>query len=143
MFNLDKGGECRRCFRSLSPQEGPHVNQMPRLDAIPIPSHPHAPILGSNQGQGMSNKMSASGSGLNNEHSVRAIMGRISTNGNSYVITGSTDRHIRFWDMATPSKCFTVSGLAPGQVTAYVFIVFIVSLFLLYLSSYLSASLFF
>jgi hypothetical protein len=30
--------------------------------------------------------------------SMRALVGRISQQGNSYLITGGTDRHIRYWD---------------------------------------------
>lgn len=28
---------------------------------------------------------------------------------------GSSDGHIRYWDFVAPQRCFTVSGLAPGQ----------------------------
>lgn len=29
--------------------------------------------------------------------------------------TGSSDGHIRYWNFVAPQRCFTVSGLAPGQ----------------------------
>lgn len=114
VWNLDLGGACRRCFRTVVPQEGHPLAAapLPTLDAIPLPNHPDSPI----SYPGLSAAAAAGGSSSSGQHhSVRAIMGRISTNGNSYVITGSTDRQIRFWDMASPAKCFTVSGLDPGQ----------------------------
>lgn len=50
-----------------------------------------------------------------NNHSVRAIIGRISQSHLSYLVTAGTDRSIRFWDFASPSRCFTVCGLDPAQ----------------------------
>jgi len=116
VWNLDAGGACRRCFRTVVPQEGHALAAapLPTLDAVPLPNHPDAPISYAGLGAAAAPPSSSNGVG-GAVHSVRAIMGRISTNGNSYVITGSTDRHIRFWDLASPSKCFTVSGLDPGQ----------------------------
>ena len=46
---------------------------------------------------------------------MRAIMGRISNHGNSYLITGGTDTHIRYWDFTSPRSCYTVSGPHPGM----------------------------
>jgi WD40 repeat protein len=62
-------------------------------------------------------------SGLRNstadaDHSIRALMGRISNSNSSavsYLITGGTDKQIRYWDFSSPGKCFTMSGLAPAQ----------------------------
>ena len=41
-------------------------------------------------------------------------MAGISNHGNSYLITGGTDCHVRYWDFLSPSRCFTVSGPDPG-----------------------------
>lgn len=112
VWNLSTGGQCRRCFRALSPQDHSlHTEPLPTLEEIPLPSHPSSPIFSLASQLGMLRSPPPS-----SEHAVRAIMGRISANGNSYVITGGTDKHIRFWDFSTPSKCFTISGLRPGQV---------------------------
>ena len=42
-------------------------------------------------------------------HTVRAIMGRISDSGRSFLITGGTDRSINFWDFRDASRCYNVS----------------------------------
>jgi len=117
VWNLNLGGVCRRCFRSLRPQHGLGLAPLPTLDPIPLPAHPGMPLLTASECAAQAaHAATMLGSSAEETPSVRAIMGRISTNGNSYLITGSTDKHIRFWDLATPTKCFTVSGLAPGQV---------------------------
>src|SRR3546814_15455976 len=51
----------------------------------------------------------------NEDHSVRAIMGRITSSGSSYLVTAGTDKNIRFWDFHNTSKCYTISGLLPGK----------------------------
>ena len=117
VWNLNFGGVCRRCFRSLRPQHGLGLAPLPTLDPIPLPAHPGMPVFDASECAAQASHAAAMlGSSTEETPSVRAIMGRISNNGNSYLITGSTDKHIRFWDLATPTKCFTVSGLAPGQV---------------------------
>ena len=85
MWNLATGGTCRRCFRAVKPVEGVDTRPLPTLDPVPLPAHPAMPINVQSQFQ----QDTAAG------HSVRAIMGRISASGNSYVITGDTERHIR------------------------------------------------
>ena len=85
VWNLATGGTCRRCFRAVKPVEGVDTRPLPTLDPVPLPAHPAMPINVQSQFQ----QDTAAG------HSVRAIMGRISASGNSYVITGDTERHIR------------------------------------------------
>ena len=41
----------------------------------------------------------------------------VSTNQPTNPQTGSSDGHIRYWDFVAPARCFTVSGLRPGQPT--------------------------
>jgi phosphoinositide-3-kinase regulatory subunit 4 len=117
VWNLNLGGPCRRAFRSVRPQQGTSLAPLPTLDPVPLPNHPGVPVLSASEAAAQATQAAlALGSSAEEAPSVRAIVGRISTNGNSYLITGSTDKHIRFWDLATPTKCFTVSGLEPGQV---------------------------
>ena len=49
--------------------------------------------------------------GLGHEPSVRALMGKISEAGSSYLVTGGTDRKINFWDFTSASRCYNVSGI--------------------------------
>jgi len=114
--NLSTGGPCRRCFRALPPAGRDVASNvtLPFLHEEPIPSHPFAPILTSSQQMAMLSDMHLTTP--TPDVSMRAIMGRISIqSNNSYVITGSTDKNIRFWDFNSPSRCYTVSGLQPGQ----------------------------
>ena len=47
---------------------------------------------------------------------ICAMAGRMgSTNGHNYIITGGTDGYIRYWDVDSASKCYTVSGLVTTQ----------------------------
>ena len=45
------------------------------------------------------------------ELGVKAMVGR----NPSYLITAGSDSMIRYWDFSSPAKCFTISGLMPGQ----------------------------
>ena len=49
------------------------------------------------------------------QHSYRALLGRVSDRGTSYLVTGGTDKIIRYWDFSSPMKCYVVSGLLPCQ----------------------------
>mmetsp|Transcript_188 Transcript_188/g.264 ORF Transcript_188/g.264 Transcript_188/m.264 type:complete len:129 (-) Transcript_188:59-445(-) len=42
-------------------------------------------------------------------------MGRIGATGRSYLITGGSDRCLRYWDFNLPSRCYTISGFVHGQ----------------------------
>jgi phosphoinositide-3-kinase, regulatory subunit 4 len=41
---------------------------------------------------------------------IHAIVGSVGGFDQNYLISGGGDSHIRYWDFATPSKCFSVSG---------------------------------
>eukprot|EP00560_Eucampia_antarctica_P001789 CAMPEP_0197841606 /NCGR_PEP_ID=MMETSP1437-20131217/46278_1 /TAXON_ID=49252 ORGANISM="Eucampia antarctica, Strain CCMP1452" /NCGR_SAMPLE_ID=MMETSP1437 /ASSEMBLY_ACC=CAM_ASM_001096 /LENGTH=155 /DNA_ID=CAMNT_0043451391 /DNA_START=667 /DNA_END=1134 /DNA_ORIENTATION=- len=49
------------------------------------------------------------------EPNIQSISGRIGATGSNYIMTGGTDGYIRYWDLATASKCYTVSGLVTTQ----------------------------
>lgn len=42
--------------------------------------------------------------------SINALVGNVGGSEHSYMVTGGEDGFIRYWDFATPSKCFTVCG---------------------------------
>jgi len=119
VWDLSAGGDCRQCFRALAPpRRGGAENTaedrwaLPRLDAVAMKPHPRDRLF----------ELAAHVDRLRQpllaerpEPSVRAIMGRISNHGNSYLITAGTDCHVRYWDFLSPSRCFTVSGPDPGM----------------------------
>ncbi|KAJ1426931.1 hypothetical protein B484DRAFT_450462 [Ochromonadaceae sp. CCMP2298] len=109
VWGIPEGGECCKCFRSvpLDVSRGP-VAPLPTLTEVALPRHPSASI----RFQG------ALGRNHSDSHSVRAIVGRISTSNTSYLVTAGTDRSIRFWDFSAPSRCFTLSGLEAAQPKA-------------------------
>lgn len=113
VYGIPEGGECLKCFRSVPMSSGRSrfMAELPRLIDVPLPRHPRGAISAIT-GQ---HRLNASRNVNANEPSVRAILGRISQTGSSYLVTAGTDRQIRFWDFSSPSRCFTVSGLELGQ----------------------------
>jgi phosphoinositide-3-kinase, regulatory subunit 4 len=110
-WGIPEGGECLKCFRSvpMTSARGPMPN-LPQLHEVAIPSHPLSPLQGPHIAPNRFKQPTV------DEPAVRAIMGRITnSSASSYVVTAGTDRNIRFWDLAAPSKCFTISGLEPAQ----------------------------
>jgi hypothetical protein len=108
---IPEAGECLKCFRtvSLDASRSP-VAPMPILRDIQLPRHPNSVIMEASRS--FVTRTSTT------EHSVRAIIGRISHSSVSYLVTAGTDRSIRFWDFISPSKCYTVSGLEAAQPKA-------------------------
>jgi WD40 repeat protein len=45
---------------------------------------------------------------------INCMVGSIGQN-QSYLITGDSDSNIKFWDFASPSKCYVVSGPVQGH----------------------------
>ena len=113
VWGIPEGGECHKCFRSVPMSSGRarYVSELPYLTDIPLPRHPRGVIPGTG---GLRRQQTARA--LNQcEPAVKAIIGRISQSGSSYLVTAGTDRQIRFWDFSSPSRCFTISGLELGQ----------------------------
>jgi len=107
VWGIPEGGECCKCFRSvqLDSSRGP-VASLPALKDVPVPRHPTAPVH---------HHFTQSVSSVSADHSVRAVLGRISQTNLSYLITAGTDRSIRFWDFTSSSRCYTISGLESAQ----------------------------
>ena len=107
VWGIPEGGECLKCFRSIPMSNGRDpVAPVPFLKDVPLPRHPSAPIAG------------ISSSALDpprDKSYVRAILGRITDKGTSYLVTAGSDRAIRYWDFSSPVKCFTMAGLLPAQ----------------------------
>lgn len=119
VWDLHAGGACKQCFRAMPPLEGDPQTldrealekrwKLPTLQPIDVPAHPKARLFR------VDASMLPRPLGREGDHSMRAIMGRISNHGNSYLITGGTDTHIRYWDFTSPRSCYTVSGPHPGM----------------------------
>lgn len=130
VFSIPEGGECLKCFRSISKKDylydDSHIAPLPYLRPVSYSSHPLSPIISiSERQQGLNQFQSQNGVhtnlGTSNSthgssfNSIRSIIGRISQSSESYIITGGNDKYIRFWDFLTPSKCYVISGLEPTQ----------------------------
>ena len=119
VWDLHAGGACKQCFRAMPPLDGDPQTldrealekrwKLPTLQHIDVPAHPKARLFR------VDASMLPRPLGREGDHSMRAIMGRISNHGNSYLITGGTDTHIRYWDFTSPRSCYTVSGPHPGM----------------------------
>ena len=46
---------------------------------------------------------------------MHAMLGRISHSLSSFMLTAGSDKAIRYWDLSSPGKCYTVSGMQPAQ----------------------------
>ena len=120
MFQIPDGGVCIRCFRSIPLQNeyllgsglSKYHSHLPSLDLVDLPSHPMGLIQSALFDTGPKIMVTDSQMPV---HSVRAIMGRVSQNSVSYLMTAGTDRSIRFWDFTTPVKCYSVCGVDAGQ----------------------------
>ncbi len=88
---------------------------VPSLIDIPLPRHPQAPIMSTFTSPLSSSLPSTLSSGSTSTPSVKALIGRISQSGPSFLVTAGSDRIIRYWDFTSPHKCFVISGLSPAQ----------------------------
>jgi phosphoinositide-3-kinase regulatory subunit 4 len=118
---------CRQCFRILD-QSLCYINQqmrlpsectsMPELNEIPLPRNPNRAIISAftTSFDSLLNP-NVMYSNCHSETKVLSLMGRLGMHGQQqqYLITGGSDRFLRYWDFSSPSKCYTISGLAQGQ----------------------------
>lgn len=121
VWDLAVGGSCRQCFRARRttandtvPQDADAAWALPTLDEIPIQAHPKSRVHDFYDLAQSALLPPRLDDPKRRVPTVRAIMGRISTHGNSYLLTGGSDCHIRYWDFLSPGRCFTVSGPPPG-----------------------------
>jgi phosphoinositide-3-kinase regulatory subunit 4 len=107
-------GECLKCFRTVRVGHSRvALDPLPQLIDTPLPRHPMNTVRSAVSG--ILSGGVGGGDGDGESHSVRAIVGRISPSGASYLMTAGTDRHIRYWDFGPASRCFTVAGHQPWQ----------------------------
>lgn len=113
IWSIPDGGECIKCFRSIDVNENfisPNdynngLDNLPSLDPINFNTRHYNPVVPIISPFTMNSNCTSSNIG-----SVRSIIGRISQSSESYLITGGTDRHIRFWDFISPLKCYSIAS---------------------------------
>ncbi len=120
MWGVPEGGECLKCFRSVPLRSCQQpVAPLPTLNDIALPRHPIGPIVSAfddyNSPGGGGGQDAAWGGYNPSDHSYRALLGRISDKGTSYLVTAGTDKILRYWDFSSPAKCYTIAGLQPSQ----------------------------
>ena len=118
VWGLPEAGECLKCFRNVTLSSDPSkaLAPLPVLTEVALPRHPGGVIQGA-----YAASPAAKAFALDVERgidpsaiessSVRALVGRTPL----HLVTGGTDRTIRYWDFKSPVKCYVVSGLEPGQ----------------------------
>lgn len=135
VWGIPEGRECWRCFRAVPLEHNrlPHA-PLPTLEDIALPRHPYGPLslplntpskagrysasafpIGGASLPGLSPNVQVENQMPVAEHTVRAVIGRISQSNSSYLITAGSDKTIRYWDFSSATRCFTVSGLEAGQ----------------------------
>jgi phosphoinositide-3-kinase regulatory subunit 4 len=115
VWGLPEGGPCIRCFRTLPPPPAGDstAHAYHTLAPLPVLQEISTPKVRNIRHSEIKSRLHNDSNSF--EPSVRAVIGRISSTGSSYVVTAGMDRYIRFWDFHSPAKCFTVSGMEPSQ----------------------------
>jgi phosphoinositide-3-kinase regulatory subunit 4 len=117
VFDIPEGGECLKCFRSLSLDNTKEtMTSLPSLDEVIMPRSSTAPLSSSLLSLLAKNQVSSTSSSSDPRYAVKAMIGRISANHSSYLITAGSDRHIRYWDFRSAESCYTVAGLEVTQL---------------------------
>ena len=110
-------GDCLQCYRTLDTSLS-CVDQsalpmgclsVPRLESVAIPRSCGKRQVSVDRALQMSTRS------LIRDHSVNALVGSISREGPSYLLTGGSDQMIKYWDLNSASKCFCLSGLGRNQ----------------------------
>jgi phosphoinositide-3-kinase regulatory subunit 4 len=112
MFDITDGS-CRECFRTVdyaSRFSNARLDEMPRLQEVPLPTSTRRKVLASH---GLSSRLGDVVS--SSFRSVNAMVGSIGASDHSFLITGGSDCRIRYWDFSVPSKCYVSSGIESVQ----------------------------
>mmetsp|Transcript_7893 Transcript_7893/g.15588 ORF Transcript_7893/g.15588 Transcript_7893/m.15588 type:complete len:695 (+) Transcript_7893:208-2292(+) len=113
MFDATSG-HCSECFRTVeygSRSPSSRIDIVPRLSDIPLSTSVRRKSLLA-QGIGSARLSDVVSSSF---QSVNCMVGSTGNSDHSFLITGGSDRRIRFWDFSMPSKCHVTNGLDPMQ----------------------------
>ena len=102
MFDLISGS-CRECFRTVWADSKLQNEGIPCLVDITISAASASKTLAASGPQFQSPTISS-------YPSVNCMVGSVGGQNQSFLVTGGSDRRIRFWDFASPSRCYAVAG---------------------------------
>ena len=105
-------GECRQCYRVLEGSLS-YIDQaaLP-LDCLSMPSLEDVKLGKPKPSLESVLQMTTNRTPTFN---INTLVGNISRNGTSHLITGGTDNMIRYWDLGRSTKSFCVTGLSRNQ----------------------------
>ena len=105
-------GECRQCYRALEGSLS-YIDQaaLP-LDCLSMPYLENVKVRKTSLPLDSTMQMRTNRPSTFN---VNAVVGNISRNNTSHLITGGSDNMIRYWDIGRSTKSFCVSGLLQNQ----------------------------
>ena len=105
-------GDCRQCYRVLEGSLSYIDRKDLPLDCLSMPYFENIKIgkqsISLDAALNMSTSMSSS-------YNINALVGNISRNGTSHLITGGSDNMIRYWDLGKTTNSFCVAGLSQNQ----------------------------
>lgn len=107
-------GHCSECFRTVeykSKSPSSRIDGVPALNDVSLSSSARRKSLLS-QGKESSRLSDVITSSF---QTVNCMVGSTGNSDHSFLITGGSDRRIRFWDFSIPSKCHVTNGLDPIQ----------------------------
>jgi phosphoinositide-3-kinase regulatory subunit 4 len=102
MFDLISGS-CGECFRTISTDSKLQNEELPALIDVPIAARVGSATLVASGPQFQSPTVAS-------YPSINCMVGSVGGNNQSFLLTGGSDRRIRFWDFGAPSRCYTVAG---------------------------------
>lgn len=111
MFDLTDGS-CRQSFRVLDTEEA-YGQRQPRI-CLPVLKEISLTSANARQffrSQYVTPKTFRTDIGPLKGPTINSVVGSVGGFDQNYLITAGGDGHIRYWDFATPSKCFSVSGV--------------------------------
>jgi phosphoinositide-3-kinase regulatory subunit 4 len=102
MFDLIDGS-CKECFRTVWTDSKKHNEGLPSLLDVNIGSRSGSNALIPKGPQFQSRIVSS-------YPAITCMVGSVGGQNQSFLMTGGSDRCIRFWDFATPSRCYAIAG---------------------------------